>query len=255
MNMCLIFIKKEMVEYYRDKKLFIMFIVFALVGLISPLIAKLTPIILESVSTNGAIIKIPTPTEMDSWAQFFKNIGQMGMLTLILVFSSQMSHELERGTLINLFSKGLSRKAVVMAKFFVGVIIWMTSCIVAFIMTFIYTGYFFDNTIRLDILLFALSLPFLFGVLLLSIELLGGIITGSTIGSLSFVGVSILLQLLLSIKSDWVTYFPIYLVTNPLDLLKGTSIDVFHTSILITIILTVILIPSAVIIMNNKQIV
>ncbi|MCU9533270.1 FUSC family protein [Streptococcus sp. CSL10205-OR2] len=255
MKMCLIFIKKELLEYSRNKKLFLMLIIFALFGLLSSLIAKLTPIILESVSTNGVIIQIPEPTELDSWAQFFKNIGQMGMLTLILVFSNQMSIELEKGTLVNLFSKGLSKNAVVMAKFFVSLIIWMTSCLIAFIITWLYTGYFFENTISVELLLFALSLPFLFGVLLLSIELLGGITTGSTVGTLSFVGVVTLVQLILSIKTDWSKYFPIYLVTNSLDVLKNTNTTVFHFPIVITIILTFVVIISSLIAIKKRQIV
>ena len=253
MKVYLAFMKKEFMENFRNKKIIILAVVFLLIGMMSPVTAKLTPLIIKSVSMNGIEIKVPDPVEMDAWVQFFKNVGQMGMFVLALLLSNQMSNELQKGTLINLFSKGLSRYKVVIAKFSIGLIMWLVSYGLAFLVSWAYAVYFFGNTIDLSKILSAVAMPFIFGLLLISLELLGGIITGSVVGSLSFAGVFTVIQLILSIKSSISKYLPIYLVNNPLDILNGTKVSEFYPSIAITLVLTIVALWSSVVIMNKKQ--
>src|SRR5690554_2518719 len=118
------FLKKEMLESIRTYKLFIMVIVFSLFGVMNPLAAKLTPYLIETLIPEGNMINIPEPTALDSWAQFFKNINQMGLIVTLLIFSGILVNELSKGTLINMLTKGLSRKAVILSKYSSMVIIW-----------------------------------------------------------------------------------------------------------------------------------
>ena len=139
MNHYLVFLKKELVEHARTYKLLIMLVVFTIFGITNPLIAKLTPELLASFMPEGMSMTIPEPTALDSWAQFFKNTQQMGMIVLVLVFSGVLSSEISRGTLINLLTKGLSRQAVILAKYSAMLLVWSLSILLSAALTWVYT--------------------------------------------------------------------------------------------------------------------
>lgn len=96
------FTKKEVLENVRIFKMLILFFIFFIFGMMSPLMAKLMPEILSQMPIEGVTIILSEPTASDSYMQFFKNITQMGMIILILVFSGTLTQELNRGTLINI---------------------------------------------------------------------------------------------------------------------------------------------------------
>lgn len=96
-----VFTKKEVLENVRIFKMLI-FLIFFIFGMMSPLMAKLMPEILSQMPIEGVTIILSEPTASDSYMQFFKNITQMGMIILILVFSGTLTQELNRGTLINI---------------------------------------------------------------------------------------------------------------------------------------------------------
>ncbi|MEQ8197943.1 MAG: ABC transporter permease, partial [Clostridiaceae bacterium] len=74
------FTKKERMDYIRNYKALIMLVVFAIIGIMSPLSAKFMPEIIKEVMPAGMTIQLPEPSDMDSWAQFFKNVSQMGII-------------------------------------------------------------------------------------------------------------------------------------------------------------------------------
>lgn len=254
MKIFLSLIKKEAIENIRTKKLLAIMILFIFIGLISPLTAKLTPLILEFIATEGVEIKVMSPSEIDSWTQFFKNVNQMGMFCLVILLSTQISNEIQKGTLINLLSKGLPRFQVVLSKWFFDVIMWMISYGISFLLAFCYTKYFFSNTFPLENILMAALLPFLFGIFLITIEILGGIITGNVIGTLVFVAGSIAIQFILSLKDEIVKYMPIALIGKPINLIKGIGFDDYSVPIFTTGGLVIICIIFSIIIINKKQI-
>jgi ABC-2 type transport system permease protein len=100
-------LEKELLESVRSYKLFIMLIVFFIFGIMSPLTAKLLPELLSSMVPEGITITLTEPAAIDSWMQFFKNVSQMGLIVMLLVFSGIIGVELSRGTLINMLTKGL----------------------------------------------------------------------------------------------------------------------------------------------------
>ena len=127
MNGFTAFLRKEFTEQLRTYKLLIMLIVFTIFGMMSPLLAKLMPEIFASLGTEGLTINFPEPTYMDAYAQLFKNVTQMGVIVLLLVFAGSMSQELSRGTLVNVLAKGLPRIAVVLSKFVACLTLWAIS--------------------------------------------------------------------------------------------------------------------------------
>ncbi len=254
MRIFLSLIKKESMENIRTHKFLAIIVLFVFIGLISPLTAKLTPLLLKSLVPNNIEVNIANPEEIDSWVQFFKNISQIGMFGLVMIFSNQIAKELQKGTLINLLSKGLQRFHVIISKFAISLIMWAISYGISFCITYFYTGYFFENTLSWNRILMASILPFIFGVYLISVEILGGVIIQNVVGTLLFVAVNVVMQFLLSVKTEIVKYMPIALIGKPVNLIKGIGVDDFFVPIFTTMGLIFISIVLSVIILNKKQI-
>ena len=89
---------------------------------------------------------------------------------------------------------------------------------------------------------------------LISIEVLGSIITENVVGTLIFVLLSVAIQFIFSIKAEMMKYFPIYLINSPVNIIKGIGINDYLLSMLITFIIIIIAAVSSIFIMNKKQI-
>ena len=246
-------IKKESIENIRTKKMLGLLLLFIFIGLISPLTAKLTPQILQAIATDGIDIKANTPTEIDSWVQFFKNINQIGMFGLVILFSTQVTNEIQKGTLINLLSKGLPRYQVIMSKWFFNTIMWFCSYCICFLVAFGYTKYFFGNTFPVGNILMASLLPLIFGIFLISLEILGSVITENVVGTLIFVASGVVIQFILSLKDEIVKYMPIALLGKPVNIIKGIGFNDYFIPIFTTFGLIIICIISSIIVLNKKE--
>lgn len=247
-------LKKEAIEGARTKKTTSTLILFLFIGLISPLTAKLTPLILQSIATGNIDINVAPPSEIDSWTQFFKNISQIGMFGLAIILSTQMANEFQKGTLINLLSKGLPRYQVVLSKIFYNFILWFLAYFCSFILTYFYTKYFFGISFPIRNILMAALLPFIFGLFLISLEILAGVISGNVIGTLILTTVGIVIQLILSIRDEIVKYMPIALIGKPVNLIKGIGYDDYYVPIITGSILLILCIVISIAIINKKQI-
>lgn len=254
MRIFLPLLKKEAIEGARTKKMISTFILFLFIGLISPLTAKLTPMILQSIATGNIDINVAPPSEIDSWTQFFKNISQIGMFGLAIILSTQMANEFQKGTLINLLSKGLPRYQVVLSKIFYNFILWFLAYFCSFILTYFYTKYFFEISFPIRNILMAALLPFIFGLFLISLEILAGVISGNVIGTLILTTVGIVIQLILSIRDEIVKYMPIALIGKPVNLIKGIGYDDYYVPIITGSILLILCIVISIAVINKKQI-
>lgn len=246
-------IKKEAIENIRTKKILGLLLLFIFIGLISPLTAKLTPQILQFIATDGIDIKANIPKEIDSWVQFFKNINQIGMFGLVILFSTQITNEIQKGTLINLLSKGLPRYQVIMSKWFFNTIMWFCSYCICFLVAFGYTKYFFGNTFPVGNIFMAALLPLIFGIFLISLEILGSVITENVVGTLIFVAIGVVIQFILSLKDEIVKYMPIDLLGKPVNIIKGIGFNDYFIPIFTTFGLIIICIISSIIVLNKKE--
>ncbi|WP_044566853.1 ABC transporter permease [Anaerococcus provencensis] len=254
MRIFLSLLKKEAIEGARTKKMISTFILLLFIGLISPLTAKLTPMILQSIATGNIDINVAIPSEIDSWTQFFKNISQIGMFGLAIILSTQMVNEFQKGTLINLLSKGLPRYQVVLSKIFYNFILWFIAYFCSFTLTYFYTKYFFGISFPIRNILMAALLPFVFGLFLISLEILAGVISGNVIGTLILMTAGIVIQLILSIRDEIVKYMPIALIGKPVNLIKGIGYDDYYVPIITGGILIIICIVISIAVINKKQI-
>jgi ABC-2 type transport system permease protein len=109
-------LRKELLEQWRTTRLPLVVIVFLLVGLSSPLLARFTPEILKAVGGDQFQIVLPTPTAADAYDQLAKNLGEFGALIAVLLTMGSVATEKERGTAAFILVKPASRAAFLISK-------------------------------------------------------------------------------------------------------------------------------------------
>ena len=256
MKQFIAFSKKEWLEVWRTGKFLILLLVFVVFGIMNPAIAKLTPWMMEQFATSleesGLIVTEVIVNAMTSWTQFYKNVP-MGLIVFLLIFSGILATELQKGTLINMITKGLSRNAVVIAKTIVMIVLWTLNYWLCFFITYIYNEYFWDNSIAKHIY-FSAFCVYLFGVWIITVLILMSTIATTTsfvtVGTGGVFFVVYMISLLPDIKG--------YLPTKLLDA-SGLLADVgevgdYTISIWITIVISVIQLVIAMMVFNKKKI-
>ena len=111
------FLRKELKAIFKTYRWWVIPLVFLIFALMSPPTAKLTPQIMSSVMPKGMTIKLPEPTLVDAFAQWFKNISQMGLLAVILLTMGIVAEEKSSGTILLIVTKPVSRANVILSKF------------------------------------------------------------------------------------------------------------------------------------------
>jgi ABC-2 type transport system permease protein len=114
------FLRKELTEIRRTWRLWVIPGMLVFFGITSPIIAAVTPALVQSMSSAqpGVVIKLPPPTALDASAQFLKNLNQFILIAVIIAGAGAVSGERASGTAILALTKPLSRGAFVVAKIF-----------------------------------------------------------------------------------------------------------------------------------------
>ncbi|MDB1694614.1 ABC transporter permease subunit [Enterococcus casseliflavus] len=218
MKVFLVFLKKEFLGGLRSKKLLICLILFALIGMLSPFTAKIMPDLMASMMPESIEITIADPTSIDAWLQFYSNIGTIGLLVFVVLFTDTLSAEIAQGTFIQLITKGLPKTTIVCAKAGYLTILWSLSYLLSASVSAFYTLIYFDDSSAVQVPS-ALFSYWLFGLLAISILLLGSSFAKSIYQGLLFIGVCYLMGMLGNLWSqvtNWNPYslssqFPNYL--------------------------------------------
>lgn len=220
MKTYLAFSKKEWLDYFRNYKILILVIVFAILGIMSPLTAKFMPDLMKAIMPPNVNIQLAKPSNLDSWQQFFKNISQTGIIVIVIIFSTMMSHEYEKGTFINMVTKGLSRRIIILAKYNVALMIWSACYALSFLITFLYTLYYFPHGQSVHLFLAVFSLYF-YGILLISVLVFGSAAFRSLYGPLLLTGGFAVLLVILNLFPKMEKWNPLQLENSDLKMLTG----------------------------------
>lgn len=246
------FLKKEFMEFYRSHKLLIILAVFLLLGMMNPLTAKITPQLVENFMPEGMVINLGEPTALDSWMQFYKNVPQLGLIVLVILFSGMMSQEYSKGTLINMLTKGLARRSVVLSKFTVALVMWTAAYAVCVGVSWGYTAYFWKGEV-LDDLFPAAAFVWIYGILLLAAGLFGSVLCKNAYGNLLITGGFVGIQFLVNIVPDAIKYNPLALISRNMELIEGSiKFDAFLWPVVISAVLAVLFVAAAVAVFDKK---
>lgn len=218
------FLRKEWMELCRTGRLLILLLIFTLLGIMNPAVAKLTPWLMEtfseSVADAGLVITAVTVDAMTSWGQFYKNIP-IGLIIFILISSGSFTDEYQKGTLIPVVTKGLSRRKIVLAKALMIYASWTTLYLLCFGITYGYNAYFWDNSIAHHPF-FAAALVWLFGVWVIALLVVFSAVAQNGTQVLLGVGGVVLGGYILSMIPKLSRFLPIKLMDG-MSLLQGAD--------------------------------
>jgi ABC-2 type transport system permease protein len=254
MKQILSFTKKECIESWRTFKLPILVIVFLIFGIMNPLFAKFTPELLKSLGDEAfQSLTLPEPTSLDSWAQFYKNITQMGLIIVALVFSGAVSQEISKGTFINLVTKGLARPAIIIGKYISQSVLWTACLFLCFAVTMGYTRFYFPDDLSRHLLQALLPL-WIFGLLLLALVLFSSTITGKSYEGLLLTGAVIVVMMVVSMIKKLAFVNPLSLISKNMAFLQGTSTIIdYLPALVLTLLATIGLIVATICSLNRKK--
>lgn len=250
------FTGKEIQELVRTGKLLILGIIFILFGIMNPAIAKLTPWLMEmaagSLEGTGITVTDVIVNDITSWTQFYKNIS-MEIFIFILMFAGIFTTEYQRGTLINMLTKGVRREAVLASKFLIMFAVWTAGYWLTYGITYAYNAYFWGNEAGQN-LLFTALLVYLLGGWFISLIVLASTLFRTNTAVLLGVGGVFILVYLFSLIPTVKEYLPMQLMQG-MNLITGTTeVGDVIAAVICTMVWSVVNVGVAVGVFNRKMV-
>lgn len=222
-----VFAQKELLELVRTWRLWVLPGIVLFFALTSPIVARYTAEILQAVAADQlGQFELPTPTYLDAYGGWIKNLSQIVMFALIIVSGGLVSSERRSGTAVLVLTKPLSRGAFILAKAVVQSAFLAVLIAVGTLVTWVATVAAFGEAPGQA--LWAASFAWLvFGILIVALMTLLSVIIRPAAGA---AGAGLGAYVLLSIAVLWEpfgTYSPAALTTAPTSLAMGESVDLF----------------------------
>jgi len=216
-------LRKEMLEQWRTYRLLIVAVVFLVFGLLSPLLAKLTPELFKMLPQGEEFARlVPPPTAADAVGQYVKNLSQFGVILAVLMGMGAVAQEKDKGTAALMLVKPMPRWAFLAAKHVALAITFLVGIILASLAGYYYTLILFEP---LDIggWLALNALLLLFSFVYVALTLFSSTLSKSQVvaGGLAFVFL-ILLAILGALPAVG-QYLPGQLLTSGTALASGTG--------------------------------
>lgn len=255
MTQFIAFAKKEWMEIYRSGKLFLILAISVIFGIFSPAMAKLTPFIFKALGDQlagqGMHIDEIIVTAMTSWQQFYKNLSIVIIIPVIL-FGSIMASEYQKGTLINMLTKGLPRWKVIAGKFSLLFSVWTIYYWMTFLITYTYTEYFWGDTSVFNIF-FASMCIYILGIMMMAVVLLGSIITNTATSCILFsCGIYILMHLLSTIPK-LSEYMPLNLMSMDCLSMENMELITYTKPMMVAVVVIIMCVTGAILCFNRKK--
>ena len=235
----------------KNYRFLILFAVFLIFGIMSAFLAKFTPEILSALAADMEMTS--EPVALDAWKQFYKNISGVGFSAFIILFGSCLSNEYSKGTLVLMVTKGLSRKAVILAKYTVAAALMTISYWIGYAATYGYTALLWNDHHLSNVGFAAVSL-WIVGFLYLSILMIGCVIFKQTFTSILFTGGMVAIISLLGMIEPIAKFNPFILTSKNVDLISGEAVPAdFMIPAVISIALSIFGVLTAIRLFNKKQ--
>ena len=161
------FLHKEITEIRRTWRLWVIPGMLVFFGVTSPIIAALTPALVQSITASqpGVVMRLPPPRAFDAYAQFIKNLSQFVLIAVVIAGAGVVSGERSSGTAILALTKPLSRGAFVVAKILSQLTLLVVATALGTVACLVMTAVVFDGADR-DRLVTAVAVWLLYATLL-----------------------------------------------------------------------------------------
>lgn len=249
------FLKKEWQAQLRTGRLMILGCLFAVLGIMNPAIAKMTPWLLatlaDTLSESGLAVTAVTVDAMTSWTQFFKNIP-MGLLVFLLLESSIFTEEYQSGTLVLTLTKGFERYKVVLSKSVMLLLLWTACHWSCFAITYGYNAFFWDNAAARS-LVFSAACWWLLGVWGILLSVLLSTIARANTGVLVGTGAVFVGVYVISLFPKSRRFSPLMLADSPSLLSGAAAASSYRLSIVVTVLSCAAFAVLGIAMLNRKQ--
>lgn len=217
------FVRKEATEILRTWRIWVLPGILLFFALTGPTAARFTPEILKAVAgMPAAVIEklIPAPTYLDSYGQWAKNLSQIGLFALIIIYGGLISSERKSGTAILVLTKPVSRTAFVTAKALVHAAFLTITVMAGTLLTWALTRLVFGTAPPGPLVTSAFSW-LIFGLLFLALMTLLSVLLPSQAGAAG-VGIGVYALLAMAgLSKTLVLYTPVGLANAPSVLAAG----------------------------------
>lgn len=256
MKSLLSFTKKEYLEHFRSAKIFILTGVFILLAIMSPMIAKFTPMIVEMLSESMAQgsmeITSGEVTAMDSWLQFIKN-APMALIVFVLLESNIFTKEYQKGPLVLALTKGLKRHTVLISKTFVMLTLWTAEYFMCYGLTYLLNDILWDNSVAENLMFTALCW-WIMGVMVICLSVFFSAVAKTNIAVLAGTGVLVFASYLIGMLPKLDKFMPTLLMSSSSLIYGLEEVSYYIPALIIAISICVASIIFSVPIFNKKHI-
>ena len=220
------FFGKELQEIARTWRLLVLPGIMLFFAVSGPILAKMTPELLASLTTSqpGVVIKLPDPTYVDAYVQWAKNLSQLVVFALLIVSGGIVAAERTTGTAVLVLTKPVSRAGFVVAKFLAQSGLVAVATLVCTTVTWGVTFAVFGEAPPAT-LFEAAGVWLAFAILLVSITLL----LSCALSAIAAAGTAILVYFAILLASGWgpaVRWSPAGLVSAPMNLVMARTGEV-----------------------------
>lgn len=254
MNSLIVFFKKEWLELTRTKKLYIFLGIFALLGMISPVIARYMQEIIVASMGDKVPLVVPPTTWIDSYVQLYSNLAQMGGLSIIFIFMGCVVSEKQSGSAALTLTKNLSHARFIMAKFIAAATLLMISTLSSVILCYAYTNYLFGEAGELQSVFMGALAYFVFVLALLGATVLSSSIAKSTAVSAILAFCAFILLSVSNYTPKIGEYLPGTLLSKTMELTIGNFSNSIVWSIVTSLCITVLCLFTSIRILKRQEI-
>lgn len=109
---------KEVFEISRTWRRFVLPLLMVIMAVMSPVLARVTPDLIRSLSSDdpGVVIQLPDPTALDALRQWGQSLSQIVLIAVIVIAGGLISSDLASGAGQLALVKPLGRPAYILAK-------------------------------------------------------------------------------------------------------------------------------------------
>ncbi len=221
-----VFARKELREIWRTWRIWVLPAIVFFFAVTGPFLAKYTPELVGALAGNQLRgLKVPTPTYSDAYAQWIKNLSQIVLIAVVIVYGNLISGEARSGTAMLVLTKPLSRAAFIVVKTAVHSVFLAVLIAAGAVLTWLLTLLLF-GTAPASALWTSTGAFVVLGLLFMSVMTLLSVLIRSAAGA---AGAGLGVYVVLSVAAIWTPlgdYSPAALTKQPASLALGQHVDV-----------------------------